>query len=81
MSLLPDLHSFLRSTGAKLIQDDKVQVYEAIAHVISAMPMEQAAQSLRQFSLDILSLVHATVSRPTIATKEELKIVTGMPSI
>ena len=54
-----------------------MQVYEAIAHVISAMPMEQAAQSLRQFALDILSLVHVIVNRPTVATKEELKVVAG----
>lgn len=78
MQLLPDLHSFLGSTGSKLSQDDKVQVYEAIAHVISAMPMEQAAQSLRQFSLNILALVHAAVVRPTIvSSKEELKVIEG----
>ncbi|KAJ3553023.1 hypothetical protein NM688_g3839 [Phlebia brevispora] len=75
VQLLPDLHSFLSSTGSKLVQEDKVQVYEAIAHVISAMPMEQAAQSLRQFSLDILALVHAAATQPTVATKEELHIV------
>ena len=77
MQLLPDLHSFLSSTGTKLAQEDKVQVYEAIAYVISAMPMEQAAQSLRRFALDILSLVHALVIRPTVATKEELRVVGG----
>lgn len=77
VQLLPDLHSFLGSTGTKLVQEDKIQVYEAIAHVISAMPMEQAAQSLRQFALDILSLVHAVASQPTVATKEQLHVVTG----
>lgn len=81
VQLLPDLHSFLSSTGSKLAQEDKVQVYEAIAHVISAMPMEQAAQSLRSFSLDILALVHTVANRPTLATKEELKVVTGTMSL
>ncbi|OBZ78618.1 Uncharacterized protein C11G11.07 [Grifola frondosa] len=52
--------------------DDKVQVYEAIAYVISAMPMEQAAQSLRTFSLDILARVHKLAIGSTPATKEEL---------
>lgn len=66
--------------GKKLAQDDKVQVYEAIAFVISAMPMEQAARSLREFSLDILALVHTTTSKPTIATKEELKAASGISS-
>ncbi len=62
--------------GSKLVQDDKVQVYEAIAYVISAMPMEQAAQSLRTFSLDILGHVHALASKTTPATKEELISIT-----
>ena len=63
--------------GQKLIQDDKVQVYEAIAFVISAMPMEQAARSLREFSLDILQVVHAIANKPTPATKDELKTASG----
>ena len=54
-----------------------MQVYLAIAHVISAMPMEQAAQSLRLFAMDILALVHAAGVRPTAATKEELKVIGG----
>ena len=48
-----------------------MQVYEAIAHVISAMPMETAAVSLRQFSDDILSEVLA-VTNKTAVTKEEM---------
>ena len=75
VEFLPQLHSFLASMGSKLAQDDKVQVYEAIAYVISAMPMEQAAQSLRTFSLDILGRVHGLAAKP-IATKEELVSIT-----
>lgn len=52
-------------------------MYEAIAFIISAMPMEQAAQSLRDFSLDILSVVHAVAVKPTLATKGELKVAIG----
>ena len=52
-------------------------MYEAIAFVISAMPMEQAAQSLREFSLDILALVHAVATKATPATKVELKTAIG----
>lgn len=62
--------------GSKLAQDDKVQVYEAIAYVISAMPMEQAAQSLRTFSLDILGRVHALAIKTTPASKDELVNIT-----
>lgn len=67
--------------GSKLAQDDKVQVYEAIAYVISAMPMEQAANSLRQFALDILAVVHNITSKPSAATKEELKTAAGMLAV
>lgn len=52
-------------------------MYEAIAFVISAMPMEQASQSLREFSLEILAVVHAAATKLTPATKEELKIAIG----
>jgi transportin-3 len=54
-----------------LIQDDRRQVYEAIGHVISAMPIESATQSLRTFSLDLLSSIHDTTNKPT-PTKEEI---------
>ena len=61
--------------GTNLGQDERVQVYAAIAHVISAMPMERAAESLRTFVLDILSGIHTIGSKPTPASKEELQNV------
>ncbi|KAH9837030.1 ARM repeat-containing protein [Rhodofomes roseus] len=75
VDFLPQLHQFLATVGPKLVQDDRLMVYEAIAHVISAMPMEQAAQSLRTFSSDILAQVHTIAAKPTPATKEELQSV------
>ncbi|KAF9244609.1 armadillo-type protein [Melanogaster broomeanus] len=73
IDFLPTLHAFLTTTGSKLVQDDRRQVYEAIAYVISAMPMEKAAESLRTFSLDILSQIHALTGKTTPITKQELK--------
>jgi len=75
IEFLPTLHTFLTTTGAKLAQDDRRQVYEAIAYVISAMPMEKAAESLRTFSLDILSQIHTISIKSTAVTKQELKEV------
>ncbi|KII93873.1 hypothetical protein PLICRDRAFT_99710 [Plicaturopsis crispa FD-325 SS-3] len=75
VDFLPTLHTFLSTTGSKLAQDDRRQVYEAIAYVISAMPMERAAESLRTFSLDILAAVHTVANKPTPATKQELQDV------
>lgn len=49
-----------------------MRIYEAVAHVISAMPMAQAAQSLHTFSVDILSKMHAIVIKESPPTKQEL---------
>ncbi|RDB28567.1 Uncharacterized protein C11G11.07 [Hypsizygus marmoreus] len=72
VDFLPTLHAFLSSTGSKLAQDDRRQVYEAIAHVISAMPMERAAESLRTFSLDILGQVHSIANRQMAPTQDDI---------
>jgi transportin-3 len=78
VDFLPTLHTFLSTTGTKLVQDDRRQVYEAIAFVISAMPMDQAAQSLRTFSLDILNQVHKLTNHRGTPTKAEMEEVGGM---
>src|SRR6201999_1911707 len=65
---LPQLHTFLATVGPRLAQEDKLVVYEAIAHVISAMPMDQAAQSLRTFALDLLSSVHQLATKVSVVT-------------
>ncbi len=62
--------------GSKLIQDDKIQVYEAIAYVITSMPMEEAGETLRLFTLDLITRVHAIAQKPT-ANKEELASAAG----
>jgi len=69
---LPQLHSFLATVGGKLLQEDRMRIYEAVAHVISAMPMAQAAQSLHTFSVDILGRMHTIVAKESLPTKQEL---------
>ena len=75
MPFISELHAFTANVGAKLLQEDKVVVYEAIAHVISAMPMDQAAESLKTFSSTILAAVFALTSKSGAATKQELQEV------
>jgi transportin-3 len=72
---ISELHAFTANVGTKLMQEDKVVVYEAIAHVISAMPMDQAAESLKTFSSTILAAVLALASKSGAATKQELQEV------
>ncbi|KAF4573006.1 Armadillo-like helical [Pleurotus pulmonarius] len=74
IDFLPTLHNFLTTTGAALSQEDRREVYEAIAYVISAMPMDRAADSLRTFVMDIMTQVHAITVKGT-ATKQELQVV------
>ncbi|THV07689.1 ARM repeat-containing protein [Dendrothele bispora CBS 962.96] len=75
VDVLPTLHTFLNTTGSRLCQEDKVQIYEAIAFVISAMPMEKAAESLRTFSLDLLAVVHNVATSPTTANDGDLTTI------
>ena len=74
---LPQLHSFLTSLEGKLIQDDRLRLYEAIAHVISAMPMEQAATSFKTFAVEILGKIHNLVNKSSALSKAELQVVSG----
>ncbi|KAF5374946.1 hypothetical protein D9758_000371 [Tetrapyrgos nigripes] len=72
VDVLPTLHTFLNTTGSRLCQDDKIQIYEAIAFVISAMPMDKAAESLRTFALDLLAYVHKVASSSHVASESDL---------
>jgi transportin-3 len=73
---LPQLHSFVQTVGQNLSQDDRLQVYEAIAHVISYMPMAEAALALRQFAVEILAKIEDVVVLPS-PTQEEVQTVAG----
>lgn len=76
VEFLPTLHAFLGTTGNKIAQEDRKQVYEGIAHVISAMPIEAAAESLRTFSFEILAQVHKANTQTTPLTKAETEELT-----
>lgn len=75
---MDQLHQFLVTVGPKLMQEDKVAIYEAVAWVISSMPMEESASTLRKFAIEILSSIAAIVSQPTPPTSEETKSIQGM---
>lgn len=77
VEVLPTLRNFLHAVASNLLQDDRRKIYEAIAHVISAMPMEKAAESLKTFSLDILAIIHAVANKNGQVTKQELQAASG----
>jgi len=61
--------------GTTMNHDDICQIYEAVAYVISCLSLEDAALWLKTFSTDILSSVHAIISKPTEASKEDLQLI------
>lgn len=77
VAYMDQLHQFLVTVGPKLMQEDKVAIYEAVAWVISSMPMEESAATLRKFSIEILSTIATVVSQPTPPSSEENKIIQG----
>ena len=76
ITFVPTLHDFIKTVGPKLAQDDLVQIYEAIGHVLVSMPMEECARWVKTFALEILQSVHIVAVRPTQATKDELRAIT-----
>jgi transportin-3 len=72
---LPQLHSFINTIGSKLNQVDRLQIYEAIAHIISSMPMELAASSLRTFSFELLEKIHTIMAKSSPVSKDDLTAI------
>ncbi|KAG8890836.1 Nuclear import receptor [Tulasnella sp. 332] len=72
---LPQLHTFVQTVGPRLIQDDRLQVYEAIAYIISSMSMNEAGQTFRSFALDLVTQVHAVLGKAAAATPDELQTI------
>ncbi|KAG8830659.1 Nuclear import receptor [Serendipita sp. 399] len=56
---LEQLYDFLASVGFKLMQEDKLAIYESIGWIISSMPRDVAANTLRKFAVDIFTNIQA----------------------
>ena len=53
-----------------------MHLYEAVAHVISAMPISQATQTLQTFSAHLLGQIQAILTKPS-PTKQETEVIAG----
>ncbi|ELU44492.1 mRNA transport regulator [Rhizoctonia solani AG-1 IA] len=53
----------------EISQSDRVEIYEGIAHVISAMPLQDAGAALKQMSLELLEKIHEAASAPSSSVK------------
>ncbi|KAG8715687.1 Nuclear import receptor [Ceratobasidium sp. 423] len=65
------LHSFVQTISPKISQSDRVEIYEGIAHVISAMPLQDAGTALKQMSLGLLQKIHEAASAPSSPSKAQ----------
>ncbi|KAL5635952.1 hypothetical protein ACGC1H_004677 [Rhizoctonia solani] len=68
-SYFAQLHSFVQTISPKITQSDRVEIYEGIAHVISAMLLQDAGTALKQMSLELLQKIHEAASAPSSASK------------
>ncbi|CAE6491649.1 unnamed protein product [Rhizoctonia solani] len=70
-SYFAQLHSFVQTISPKISQSDRVEIYEGIAHVISAMSLQDAGTALKQMSLELLQKIHEAASAPPPASKAQ----------
>ncbi|KAG8864387.1 Nuclear import receptor [Serendipita sp. 405] len=83
---LEQLYGFLATVGPKLMQEDRLAIYESIGWIISSMPRDIAANTLRKFAVDIFSTIqvvpgqnatHAKVIIDGLEQLEQLLDVVG----
>ncbi|KAG9104620.1 Nuclear import receptor [Ceratobasidium sp. 370] len=70
-SYFSQLHSFVQTMSPKISQSDRVEIYEGIAHVISAMPLQDAGTALKQLSLELLQKIHEAATTSTLSPKAQ----------
>jgi transportin-3 len=63
--------------STKISQSDRVEIYEGIAHVISAMPLQDAGTALKQMSLELLQKIHEAASTSTSSAKAQTDAICG----
>ncbi|CED82507.1 Nuclear transport regulator [Phaffia rhodozyma] len=68
---LPQLHSFLTTVGPSLSQEDVIQVTEAVAFVLSEMPVEDSATALGTFTMPLIQQIHDVTQRSSVG-KDDL---------
>lgn len=68
---LPQLYSFLTTIGPSLSPEDVIQVTEAVAFVLSYMPVDEVAAALRTFAMPLVQNIH-DLSTATHVGRDEI---------
>lgn len=69
MPYMEQLYSFLSTVGYKLMQEDKLAIYEAVGWIIASLPMELAAETLRKYTFDIFTTIQSVQGNTTAHTQ------------
>ncbi|QRW00383.1 mRNA transport regulator [Ceratobasidium sp. AG-Ba] len=70
-SYFAQLHTFVQTMSPKISQSDRVEIYEGIAHVISAMPLQDAGEALKRLSLELLQKIHEAATASNLSSKTQ----------
>ncbi|KAK9762669.1 Nuclear import receptor [Basidiobolus ranarum] len=70
---LNQLHPFYMSASKTLSQGDMIEITEALAHVISAVPIEKILVTLQNFCLPIAQALHEIASKGQSVSEGEIR--------
>ncbi|KAM0788019.1 hypothetical protein ACM66B_006218 [Microbotryomycetes sp. NB124-2] len=74
---LPQLHSFLQTVSTKLPAEDLLELSEAMAHIVTQVPMAERPQAVGMFVTPNIEVVHALTSSGTATSppsKQEMRL-------
>lgn len=75
VAFLPDLHSFYMNIIRLLPYQDRRQVIEAVAHVLSAVAVDHLLGAIQNFILPIVQRLHELASLPPSSTDQSKEVV------
>lgn len=81
LPFFPQLLEFFSTMRDRLSVDDLLALSEAIAHVITAMPPAEAAQSLLMVSQPLLEGVHEVSAMPSAAKPDLMRVADRMEQL
>jgi hypothetical protein len=72
---MEQLYNFISTVGFKLMQEDKLAIYEAVGWIIASLPMEMAAETLRKYAVDIFTIIQSVQG----TTPQHNQMIIGQP--
>ncbi|GAA99924.1 hypothetical protein E5Q_06627 [Mixia osmundae IAM 14324] len=75
---LPQLHTFLTDVGPNLDPADYAELTEGVAHVVAAMPPQEAIAAMPMFCMPMLEQLHTIAAQPGTATKAQMTAVSDI---